>query len=419
MSIRRHHHTSHPVPQPPPGLGERRSWAERTLDGGAPPWVLPYSQVVLSRLVVTVFVAVAIYWAVGQLRHLIGIILLSFFFSLALDPAVTYLHDQRNWRRGAATGLIYLALVAFVVLLVGLIIPVGADFASRMGQKVPQYAQDLNDWFDKVFGSRPITSGQVSSSSQQLSSSVSDWLRSKAGSLFGVATTGLSLVFDLLTTGLFTFYLTANAPRVRAALTSRLHPESRERVLWALDVAVRETGGYFYSRLLLALINGSLFFVGLVVVGVPTRYAVPLAMFEGIVAEFIPAVGTYIGAAVPILYVLADQGLTQALILVGYTVVYQQLENAWLSPKLSARTMSLNAGVAFGSALAGGALGGPVGAFVALPVAGMVTAFLGAWRRTEEVGGADVPADDGPGGATAPPAAQPPGLQPPDGSGDP
>ena len=56
-----------------------------------------------------------------------------------------------------------------------------------------------------------------------------------------------------------------------------------------------------------------------------------------------------------------------------------------LSPKLSAKTMSLNAGVAFGSALAGGALFGPIGAFVALPVAGMMTAFLASYTRSYEI----------------------------------
>lgn len=358
-------------------------------ESGAPGWLLPFTNVLLTRVVIAFFVTVLLYQAAGKLRHLLGIILLSFFFSLALDPAVTYLNEKRGWRRGAGTGLIYLGLVLFVVLLIGLIIPVGADFASRIGDKVPDYADRLNDWFHDTFGTELISNSHVQSSSEQLSEDVVGWLKEKAGTLFGVATTGLGLVFDFLTVGLFTFYMTANAPRIRRTLSARLHRDSRERVLWALDVAVRETGGYFYSRLLLAIINGGLFFIGLVAVGVPTRFAVALGVFEGIIAEFIPAVGTYIGAAIPILYVFADLGLAEALIMVAYTIVYQQIENAWLSPRLSARTMSLNAGVAFGSALAGGALGGPIGAFVALPVAGMVTAFLSAWTRTYETDDAD------------------------------
>ena len=76
-----------------------------------------------------------------------------------------------------------------------------------------------------------------------------------------------------------------------------------------MDTAIEQTGGYFYSRLLLMLINGGLFFVAMLLVGMPVVYALPMAVFEGFVAEFIPAVGTYIGAAVPILMTLAVQGL--------------------------------------------------------------------------------------------------------------
>ena len=100
---------------------------------------------------------------------------------------------------------------------------------------------------------------------------------------------------------------------------------------------------------------------------------------------FIPAVGTYIGGAVPILLTWAIQGLTAALIVLGYVLVYQQLENYWLSPKISAETMTLNGGVAFGAALAGGALAGPMGAFVALPVAALISSFASNYLVSHEV----------------------------------
>ena len=97
---------------------------------------------------------------------------------------------------------------------------------------------------------------------------------------------------------------------------------------------------------------------------------------RGFVAEFIPAIGTYIGAAVPIVITWGIQGLTAAAILLIWTLIYQQLENYFLSPKISARTMEINGGIAFGSAMAGGAIGGPMLAFMSLPIAALVTSFL-------------------------------------------
>ncbi len=97
-------------------------------------------------------------------------------------------------------------------------------------------------------------------------------------------------------------------------------------------------------------------------------------------SEFIPNIGTYVGAAIPIALTLALEGLVPALIVLGYALVYQQVENYWLSPKISAKTMELNGGLAFGAALAGGALFGPLGAFIALPVTALIYSVITNYR---------------------------------------
>jgi len=79
------------------------------------------------------------------------------------------------------------------------------------------------------------------------------------------------------------------------------------------------------------------------------------------------------------------QGLVPALILLVWVLIYQQVENYYLSPKISANTMEINGGVAFGSALAGGAIAGPMGAFVALPVAALITSIIKNTGKTYEV----------------------------------
>ena len=137
--------------------------------------------------------------------------------------------------------------------------------------------------------------------------------------------------------------------------------------------------------MILVVINGGLFFVVMLLVGMPLAYAIPLSLFEGFVAEFIPAIGTYIAAAVPIALTLVVQGLVPALILLVWVLIYQQAENYWLSPKISSDTMEINGGVAFGSALAGGAIAGPMGAFVALPVAALITSIIKNTGKTYEV----------------------------------
>jgi predicted PurR-regulated permease PerM len=192
-------------------------------------------------------------------------------------------------------------------------------------------------------------------------------------------------VFSLGTIAMFTFYFTADSLRLTRIVLSWFKPETQQRIGWTLDEAITQTGGYFYSRTLLMIISGIGFFITMVLVGMPVAFAIPLSVFGGFVSVFIPVIGTYLGAAIPILMTLAVQGVVAALILLGYVLVYQVIENTWLSPRISAETMNLSGGLAFASALAGGSLAGPVGAFLALPTAALISSFISNYATTYDV----------------------------------
>jgi predicted PurR-regulated permease PerM len=124
-------------------------------------------------------------------------------------------------------------------------------------------------------------------------------------------------------------------------------------------------------------------YVTLRIVGVP--YALPLAIISGLIAEFIPIVGTYLGGALPLVVALAEQGPTATIVVLIEIVIYQQVENYYLSPRIAAKTIELNPGVAFGAAMAGAAFGGFVGAFFALPIAATIQTFLSTYSKSYEV----------------------------------
>jgi predicted PurR-regulated permease PerM len=298
-------------------------------------------------------------------------VVIALFFGIAMDPAVTWLHQRRGWKRGAATGAIFLALVVFTVVMLFVLIPAIITMASTIADQLPTWIANIQD----ALGITPdeTANGQAAT---DLENSIQSWLQDYGGQVLGIAGSTIGLVFNFFTIAMFTFYFAANAPAIRRSILTRLSPDRQQHIGWAMDTAIIQTGGYFYSRALLMIINGGLFFFVMVAVGVSWELALPLSVFEGFLAEFIPAVGTYIGAAIPILVTLGLQGLIPALILLGWALIYQQVENYWLSPKLSAKTMELNGGVAFGSALAGGAMFGPMGAFMSLPAAALITSFL-------------------------------------------
>ena len=258
-----------------------------------------------------------------------------------------------------------------------ILIPAVATLARTIGESGAEWIISAVGWAEDTFG---VTIGSGAGLDGDWATSIEDeliaWARGSVGNLLGLATTTLGFVFNMATMAMFTFYFTADAPRFQRSVLGLLPERRQHEIGWAWDQAIIQTGGYFYSRMVLMVINSTGFFFTMVLVGMPVALAIPLAVFGGFVSVFIPAIGTYIGGAIPILLTLAIQGLVAGLIVLAYVLIYQQIENYWLSPKISSKTMSLNGAVAFGGALFGGAIAGPMGAFISLPVAALITALI-------------------------------------------
>ena len=109
-----------------------------------------------------------------------------------------------------------------------------------------------------------------------------------------------------------------------------------------------------------------------------------LAIWVGIVSQFIPVIGTYLAGLLPAVVALADAPVTAFWVL-AVIIVYQQIENYLLAPRITARTLELHPAVAFSAAIAGAALLGPVGAILALPACATVQAFLAEWGPHHDV----------------------------------
>ena len=189
-------------------------------------------------------------------------------------------------------------------------------------------------------------------------------------------------MFQAFTVALFTFYLVADGPRLRRTICSTLRPDRQREVLRAWELAIERTGGYIYSRTLLAGLSAVVTWIALTLIGVP--YALPLALWVGVVSQFVPVVGTYIAGALPVAIAALNDPVS-AIWTLGFIVAYQQVENYFLAPRITARTMDLHPAVAFGTVIAGAAILGPVGALLALPVAAVAQAFISTYIQRHAV----------------------------------
>ncbi len=345
-------------------------------DPQPPAWVMPMARKIIWRVVLVVLVTALLLAMASKARGLLSMLFIAAFFGIAMEPAVNHLHMKRGMRRGAATGVVFAISAVFLIVLTFIMIPGVINVAGQITDSVKNVIPQINSQFGTDF---PVSKTDPAFATTE--ENVKQWLQSHASDIMGLAGSTVGIIFQFFTIAMFAFYFAADAPQIRRAVLRKFPPAQQQRLGWAWDTAIEQTGGYLYSRLLLMIINGGLFFFAMLLVGVNWTIALPMSIFEGFVAEFIPAIGTYIGAAVPIILTLGLQGVSAAVILLVWTLIYQQIENYFLSPKISARTMEINGGVAFGAAIAGGAIGGPMLAFMSLPIAALVTSFLKNFSR--------------------------------------
>ncbi len=318
-------------------------------------------------------------WLISELRTLLVIVLVSFFLSFALESPVNRM-ERMGIRRGLGTGIMFFVLLVAGALFLWAIGAVLAGQISDFADDAPGYIRDLENWVENTFDIEVDAQGLLEEF--QEGGAVTNLATRLAGNLVSLGATVVQVLFQVLTIALFTFYLVAEGPKLRRNVCSLLPPQRQRQVLQVWDLAIAKTGGYIYSRLILAVVSFLVHWLVFTLVGAP--FPAPMAMWVGLVSQFVPVIGTYIAGALPVLVGLLDNPSTGLAILVAI-VVYQQVENYLLQPKVTAHTMEIHVTVAFGSVIAGSLLLGAVGAVLALPVAATLQAFLSSYLERGKV----------------------------------
>ena len=335
--------------------------------------------------------AIVIFWAgflaVGIVRglwervsSLTLLLLIALFLALAIEPGVNRL-GRRGWRRGRATALILFAVLLAAGVFVGAIGTLVGSQISDLLENSEIYIRDTVDAVNDTFGSE-LDPQEVVDYFNDENGTVQEFINSQQDNAVQLSLVALSAFLQALSVLLFTYYLVADGPRLRRTICSRLPPQRQRKVLDVWELAVNKTGGYLYSRALLALISA--LFHWIVFEAANIQAPIPLALWVGLVSQFLPVVGTYIAGILPVLLTFLDSPI-KAVIVLGFIVVYQQLENYFFAPRVTARTMELHPAVAFGAALAGYSILGAAGAILALPAAAMTQALIGEWGDRHEV----------------------------------
>ena len=301
----------------------------------------------------------------------IFIVLMAWFASMAMEPAVGRL--ARYMKRGFATATVMISIVLFFVVF-------SAVFGNLLINQIAELIQSLPAILDSAlawFNQRTNSSYEVIDLWEQLNLTPEKSAEYASAVLQGVLGLLGSLAvgfFGLFTIGLFTFYLSADAPRFRRYIQSLFTPRFQPLAEQVWSITAEKTGNYVAARVVLAAINGSTTAIVFFAIGMPSWLA--LGIWTGLVSQFIPTIGTYIAIAFPVLIGLLSGNPWVGIIALIWGILYQQVENLTIEPRISARAVNVHPAVAFASVLLGAALFGVAGALLAVPIVAMLSSIV-------------------------------------------
>lgn len=319
-------------------------------------------------------------FVLGQGASLIFTAVMAWFISLAMEPAVSPL--ARRMPRGAATGLVLLAVVLFLVVFFSLFGQLIVEQVTTLIQSLPDLVKNALSWVNDRLGTD--TSLEDLWANLELDSERAAGMAGQlAGGVLAVLGSVAGAVASFFIFALLLFYLSADGPKLRRWIASLFPPRIQETTVVVWDTMAEKTGRYVSARLVLAAVNATTTGIVFLIIGLPSWLA--LALWTGLVAQFVPAIGTYISIVLPVLVGLLSPNPWLGVIVLGWGILYQQIENLTIEPRISARAVNVHPAVSFGSVILGTSMFGVAGAVLAIPVAAMLLTLLDLYRTRYEL----------------------------------
>lgn len=321
-------------------------------------------------------------WLIVSAQQALIILGTAFFLALALNRPVSALASILPGKsRVGGTAIAYVIVVLLIGTFLTLVVPPVIEQSAKVASSIPQFVDQaqtqwhgLND-FVRHYG----LEAQVDQAVNSIKDNAAAWAGSigttvvaSVGSLFGFFT-ALLLVLVL------SFLMLVEAPawlhRIWNAYNDEERMEHHKAIATKMYTVVT---GYVTGQLLVSAIGA--FFAGLTVFilswifAVPHNLALPTAAIAFILS-LIPMFGATI-AGVLICILLAFNDISAAVVFAVYFVIYQQIENNFISPTVQSKTVELSALAVLASVTVGLYLFGVAGGIISIPIAGCIKVLL-------------------------------------------
>lgn len=346
-------------------------------DPRKPPAWLPRA---ILMVMVAIFLGIFIYQYWGNVEGLFVNVIICLFIALAMEPAVAGL-VRHGWKRSVAALSVWFAVLIVVGILVAMFGSMFVQQVTGLISGIPHLYSELASFVRAQFDYQlPAFNALGNLIAENIQTSwITDILGSTAGAASWLMEFGTSLMVILFVT----YYFSAGLPNMRRSICSWLPQRSQRRFLVVWSVIEGQVSSFLSSRVILAVISAICMGIYMRVTDIP--YWLPLAMMYAIISQFVPMVGGIIGAILPVIVAWSDQGIKAALLIVVYTLIYQQIENMLIAPKIQENTMAVHPAVGLVAVFAFSNLFGLLGALLALPVVASVQVVMTAYLQRQEL----------------------------------
>jgi predicted PurR-regulated permease PerM len=337
------------------------------------------ARTVLRTVLIIVTVVLCLY-LIYLLRRPLGLLAVALFIAVALSGPVNFL--DRRMRRGFAIMFVYLGLLVVPIGLGALVIPPVVSSIENFAQNAPQYAAEVRDYIEENKTLRGLQDKydigtQIQEKAKELPARIGD----AAGVLGDIGLGLVNSIFTLVTVLILTAFMLGSGRRWIDAALHYQPPDRAARLRRVSERIATAVGSYVAGALIQAVIAGVTSYIVMAILGIPFRG--PLAVLIALL-DLIPLVGATIGAVVVGVVTLFADFPTGTIVWVIWSIVYQQVENTVIQPRIQQRAVDVQPFVVLVAVLFGSTLLGVVGALVAVPLAASLQIVLREWMRFRE-----------------------------------
>lgn len=306
----------------------------------------------VPKIVISLVLTVVAVFLIWKLVSVLLLILMALMLAAALNPIVDRLSTKMP-RSAASITVILIFIVPLIAIFISIL--------PGLFKQIPEIISSVNSAFHNSTFLPHLQNIDLTAYTEKSG----EYLLQSSGKLTG-------FLGSIITVLVLTVYLLIDGKSLRRLFLGLLPKGNQEKVATFLEDLYQICGHYIRGNLLISLICSLVIFIGLLSLGVP--YAAALAALAGIM-DLLPLVGALIGAILPVILGFTISSTIGVLVILLF-IIYQQIENYFLSPKIYNKTLDLSPTLIIISVIIGGSLYGVTGAFISLPIAASVPAVI-------------------------------------------